>query len=103
MRLPAIPLALAALLALAACSLPPVTRNVVIEQGNPRLEEQIAKLDGLNMDEVRVLLGPPQSRWNIDHEVWVYFSSYRDQREERRFSAEVHFDGDGNVAYVFTN
>lgn len=95
--------ALPLLLVLAACSPPPLTRNVIIEQGNPKLQDQIDQIQGLSKEEVRALLGPPQSRWNIDHEVWVYVRFYKDQDEERRFSAEVHFDQDGNAAYVFAN
>ena len=77
-----------------------MTREVVIHQGNKDLPEKISQVSGMDASQVRALLGPPQSRWNIGGEVWIYY--YRDKGRDRdnSFVAEVMFDENGKVASV---
>ena len=92
-------LILISVLLLNSCAL---TRNVVIEQGNPNLMELSSQLGGLTTDEVRELLGPPQSRWNIDHEVWIYYNNVVERGELIDFSVEIHFDDVDTVEEIIT-
>lgn len=85
---------------LAGCA---ASREVVIRQGSDSIPEGIRGVVGMEAAEVRSLLGPPQSRWQIGGETWIYY--YRDKGRDRdeRLSAEVRFGDDGRVAEVRVN
>ena len=89
----------ACVLLLAGCG---VTRVVEIEQGRVGLPELVAGIEGKTKIQVRNLLGPPQSRWELDNEVWLYYRSQIKVNDSSTFFAEVHFDADSKVARVHT-
>ena len=90
----------AALMFIAGCTF---TREVEVRQGNESLPDYINEVVGKDATEVRSILGPPQSRWNIDGEIWIYYYRSKGRDRDVRFSAELLFDDDGRVSEVRIN
>ena len=78
-------------------SLTGCTRDVVIQQGHFQTTELIEQARGQDAAAVRELLGPPQSRWQLEQEVWLYYYYFKDREREERFTAELRFGPDGTV------
>ena len=74
------------LLLLASCS-----RVINTNQGYDVDLDLLNSMEGKTAQEVKTTLGPPQSRWNIDGELWVYYFK-RESNPPLDISAEIHFD-----------
>ena len=78
-------------LGVSGCTL---TRKIEIKQGREELtEERLQAVNGLNAEQVRSMLGPPQSRWNLANQVWIYHYRLKDlEGDEKWQTAEIQFD-----------
>lgn len=88
----------AATLLLSGCA-----RVIEINQGRALTSEEFNSVKGLSTDEVRQLLGPPSSRWNLDGQVWVYYIRDDSVDQELELSADVIFGPDGLVEEVIVS
>lgn len=75
---------------LAGCSGVRLTRDMSVSQGTKLLVENFEQVKpGMSREDVRKLLGPPQIRWQLGGEVWIYY--YLQRSGEPAKSAEIYF------------
>ncbi len=75
---------------LSGCGL---TRDIEIRQGHEEFtEEKLRGVEGLNSEQVRQRLGPPQSRWNLENQVWIYYYRIKNRSTERWQTVVIEFD-----------
>ena len=74
--------------------------DIAVNQGN---EAQISDFDkvslGMSQKKVRALLGPPQTRWELEEEIWIYYYQRRDAKTDERLSGQITF-ADGKVSKI---
>ena len=89
-------LILPAVAALTGCNF--MIADIAVNQGNDVLLEGFEKISvNMSQEEVQELIGPPQIRWNLEDEIWIYYYQRRDSQADQKAAMQIYF-ADGKVS-----
>ena len=74
--------------------------DIAVNQGSKAQLEEFEKVSiGMSPKQVRALLGPPHTRWDLENEVWIYYYQRRDAKTDEQAGMQITFAGDEIIEF----